>query len=152
MIFLILLACTGEKDSSAVLPQTGTLSLNFSMSNGVRENTNLHDPLKGAIYGSVFRAEDITVTGPLDGTESVADVEVYDVDLTVDTVSSATWKSADLEPRDYSFLGFFDVDANGDASREPEAGDPVTLPSINVFAVVANQETPFTVSFDLVYN
>jgi hypothetical protein len=45
----------------------------------------------------------------------------------------------------------FDLDANFEASdQNPDAGDPVTLPN-QKFDLVADQETAFTVMFELVY-
>lgn len=150
---LSLAACSGAKESAAdTAPTTGTMVMAFSVANSVRDNTNLVDPLLGAVYGSLFYAEEVTATGPIDGAASLADIEVYDVDLTVDESSALTWTSPALEPRAYRFLGFYDVDANGDASREPDAGDPATLPSVNDFTVVAGEELSVISSFDIVYN
>ncbi len=132
-------------------PALGSALFNFSVSNGVRQNSNLSDPLSGAVYGSLFHAEEVSATGPLDGAESAADVEVYGVDLTVDEVSVITWTSPAIPPRAYRFLGFFDVDGNGDTTRDPESGDPVTLPSVNEFTIVSDTEVAVTISFDLVY-
>lgn len=149
----LLTGCTGAKESAAEsAPATGTMVMAFSVSNGVRENTNLADPLSGAVYGSLFYAEEVTATGPIEGAESLADVEVYGVDLIAAETSAATWTGPELEPRAYRFLGFFDVDANGDASREPEAGDPVTLPSVNEFTIAAGEELSVISSFDIIYN
>lgn len=151
-MILWLLACSGGPESAEPAPTTGTVRLDFSVSNGVRENTNLVDPLKGAIYASLFRAEEVTATGPIEGAESYGDVEVYGVDVTTDEVSAQTWASGEMEPATYRFLGFFDVDGNGDESRDPDGGDPVTLPSVNEFEVLVGEEIQSTIRFDLIFN
>ena len=126
------------------------VSLRFSVPMGVRSSANLEDELVGTVYGSIFLSEDVSVSGPIDGAESVASVEVVDVDLREQEQSEATWMSDPLLPGMYTFLGFYDVDANGDDVREPDDGDPVTLPSINAFTLVEGQDHELVVSFDLV--
>lgn len=143
---------TGDSTSSSSTPTTGTATMTFSVSNGARQSPALVDPLKGSVYGALYRQEDVTVTGPIDGAMEIASVEVADVDLTTADVSSASWQSEPIEAGSYVFLGFYDVDGNGADSREPDSGDPVTLPSVNKFDVTAGEETTLTASFDLVYN
>ena len=130
----------------------GSVSMAFSVSNGVKQSPNLMDPLKGTIYGSLYKQEDVTVTGPIDGAMEVASVQVADVDLTSADVSAATWSGKDIPEGSYTFLGFYDLDGNGGMTFEPDAGDPVTLPSANKFDVTSGQETTLTATFDILYN
>jgi hypothetical protein len=44
------------------------------------------------------------------------------------------------------------VDGNGAESKDPDAGDPVTLATTNKFTIVEGQATEYTVYFELVYN
>lgn len=148
---LSLLAGCGSDDSTAPAPM-GTASLNFSISNGARQNPGLVDPLQGAVYGSLFKSEEVTLAGPIDGAADVASVEVGSVDLVAVAPSAERWSSPKLPPGMYTFLGFFDVDGNGAASKDPDAGDPVTLPLTNKFEVTADETVEFEVQFDLIFN
>ena len=138
---------------TATPPQpTGTTTLTFSIAEGVRQSPNLVDEPSGTVYGSLFKTEDVKITGPVDGAEAVASVEVAGVDVINDMESSASWSSEDIEVGSYTFLGFFDVDGNGAGDMSPDAGDPVTLPTTNVIDITDGQDTPLIVTFDLVFN
>lgn len=141
-----LVACGGEE------PAAPTLTLRFGVSEGVRESPNLVDELRGAVYGSIFRRAEVTVTGPQEDAEAVLDLEVTGVDVREDEVSAASWEAALPAPDLYVFLGFFDVDGNGEVERDPEAGDPVTLPFANDFEVEEGVSVELTAQFDLVLN
>jgi hypothetical protein len=145
--------CSSSDDDGGDKPSpVGTTVFKFSVTNTVSQSPSLTDPLSGPVYGALYLAEEVSVTGPIDGAESKASVEATGVDLTSATESTATWTSPKLAPQTYTFLGFFDVDGNGSASRDPDAGDPVTLPVTNKFDIVDGQETPLTIKFDLVLN
>jgi len=149
----LLVACGGDPEPEGpATPADGTVALRFSATNGVRGSMNLVDPLKGAVYGGLYLAEDVSAGGPRPDAVQVADVEILGVDLEAGDPSEATWKSGPLAPNRYTFLGFFDVDGNGTPSYEPDPGDPVTLPFINQFDITSNEETPMTAVFELVYN
>lgn len=130
----------------------GTTVFKFSVTNTVSQSPSLTDPLSGAVYGALYLAEEVSVTGPIEGAAGAASIEVTGVDLTSATESTATWTSPELPPQTYTFLGFFDVDGNGTETRDPDPGDPVTLPVTNKFDIVDGQETPMTIKFDLVFN
>jgi hypothetical protein len=142
-----LLSACGEGTSA---PMEGFAELRFSVTNGVRQSPNLVDPLVGTIYGNVFLAKDVTLFGPREGAEQFGYVEMLDVDLQVATESDV-WPLGPLPVGRYMFLGFFDVNGNGHATKEPDPGDPVTLP-VNAFDIEADQTTTLTVDFDLVLN
>ena len=133
-------------------PKTGTALLRFQASGAVKTSPNLHSPLLGAVYGNLFLSEDVSVSGPRAGSPEFGAIEVADVDLRTDDVSAVSVSTPALEPGRYTFLGFYDVNANGAVSREPDPGDPVTLPYTNQFDVEAGQETKRLVVFELVYN
>lgn len=143
--------CSSSDDGEKTEPG-GTTVLKFSVTNTVKSSPNLVDPLSGAVYGALWISEDVSVTGPSDTAVSQGSIEVTGVDLTSADESTATWTSEKLAPGMYTFLGFFDVDGNGSETRDPEAGDPVTLPVTNKFEIVDGKETPLTVKFDLVLN
>jgi len=131
---------------------TGMVSMTFALSKGAKASPALVDPLKGTVYGSLYKQEDVTAAGPIDGAMEVASVEVADVDLTTLDVSAEMWMNHEVPVGSFTFLGFYDLDGNGSATFEPDAGDPVTLPSANKFDVTAGQETALTATFDLVLN
>lgn len=144
---LALLGCSSE-DAADPAP-SGKASLTFAVTKGVRANPNLVDKLQGNVYGAVFLADDVTLTGPKDGAVEKASVELVDVDLEGADISTESWVSGDLAPAEYMFLGFLDVDGNGADTKDPESGDPVTLP-INRFTVEDGKTAEFKVEFDLV--
>jgi hypothetical protein len=137
--------------SSGAAAATGTVTLRFGVSNGVRMGPTLVDPLVGTVYGDLFLTSDVTITGPVEGAVSYASIALEGVDLTTEETATLTWTSEALPAENYTFLGMFDLDANFEASdQNPDAGDPVTLPN-QKFDLVADQETAFTVMFELVY-
>jgi len=152
---VLMLAGCGSDDpepQNPVLPP-GSLKLNFSVTNGVRANPTLTDPLRGAVYGNCYVSKDVSLMGPREGAVEGASIELADVDLTSAEVSAnfAT-TGPTVMPEEYVFLGMFDVDGNGAEVRRPDIGDPATLPTTNKFTVVSGQETEATIVFDLVYN
>ncbi len=145
---LLLAAC----GSDPVETPTGTVQLRFSVSNTVRSSRNLKDGLLGDIYGSLFIAEEVTVTGPIEGAQDLnTSIALTGVDLRTADTSTASWTSDPLPVGSYIFLGFYDVDENGADTRDPDSGDPVTLP-INPFEIKDGEKTPHVVTFDLVFN
>lgn len=130
---------------------SGTVVLTFGVSNGVRMGPTLVDPLVGTVYGDLFHTEDVTLTGPVEGAVSAASVELAGVDLTTDEVSAVSWTSEPIPAGSYTFLGMYDLDGNfATTDQGPDPGDPVTLTS-QAFEIMADQETAFTVVFELVY-
>ena len=159
---LLVVAALGCSDSSSpadtaapvadVAAPSGSLVLNFSTTNTVRKSPNLEDPLLGTVYGSVYLAEDVTLTGPREGAEAaVTGITVEQVDLRTKDVSDESWTSPPLPPGEYMFLGMLDVDDNAaQTDNDPDTGDPVTLP-INKFIIEQGVQAAVTVPFDLVY-
>ncbi|HWB75813.1 MAG TPA: hypothetical protein VG755_12685 [Nannocystaceae bacterium] len=139
-----------DESSSGGASATGTVTLTFSVSNGVRMGPTLMDPLMGGIYGDLYLTADVALTGPVDGAVPITSVAVEGVDLTTAETTTQSWTSEPLPPDSYTFLGMFDVDGNFEATHNPEMGDPVTLTNQD-FDVVADQDTPFLVTFELVY-
>ena len=147
---LFAIGCGSSDEEPAKKTPQGTAKLSFSVTNGVKVNPNLSDPLQGNIYGALFLADDVELTGPKDGAEEKASVEVVGVDLVSSDVSAQTWTSPPLAPGVYIFLGFMDLDGNGADTKEPDVGDPVTLP-LNEFEIKADEELPVQIEFDLVF-
>ncbi len=129
----------------------GTAKFRFQVSNNAKMDSHLTSPLLGTIYGNVFLQEDVSVTGPRTGAMGLADVAVANVDLRSVDLSNESYTTPDLAPGNYVFLGFYDVNGNGDATRDPDPGDPVTLATTNNFAITDGNQTPKIVIFDLIY-
>lgn len=130
----------------------GTARLTFSVDQNVRESSNLTSPLLGPVYGAIYKAEDVTAMGPIEGAEQLVSVELSSVDLREAEVSAVSWTTPDLPPDVYVFLGFFDVNGNGEESRSPDKGDPVTLPSVNQFEILDGEQEDVVVRFSLILN
>lgn len=107
----------------------GYFELVFDASTTVRNSRNLEHPLRGPIWGSVFRASDVVGTGPREGARAVASFHFDDVDLT-DPQNLAVFPiDEQLLAGDYQILGFIDIDGNADPDDpDPDVGDPVTIP------------------------
>lgn len=85
-------------------------------------------PLKGTVYGSVYKAADVKITGPLPGTTAVADLRDEGVDVQ-DGPSEVFPLDTDLPAGSYQILGFMDIDGDADPEApEPDEGDPVMIP------------------------
>jgi hypothetical protein len=117
-------AVCGEASADA----TGRFVVTFSASSTVMGSRNLDGPLVGDVRGSVFRSSDVTLLGPNDGAESVADFFFADVDVRDPTLLRAFDIDATLPFGDYQILGFMDIDGNATEDSGPDAFDPVMIP------------------------
>ncbi len=155
-VFLLLgvlaVGCSSS-DESPPPANTGTVVLRFGVADSARKSAALKDPLKGTVYGAIFLAEDVGVTGPRDGAKQLGSIEIHNVDLQTAQTSLESWTTPALEPNKYIFTGFFDLDGNGADSRRPDVGDPATVPLADKkFDVTAGQQTEFVEKFDIVLN
>jgi SAM-dependent methyltransferase len=60
----------------------GIFRVKFDASSTVRESMSLDGPLMGNIWGDIYRAEDVTITGPRMGTTPVGSFHFEGVDMT----------------------------------------------------------------------
>ena len=51
---------------------------------------------------------------------------------------------------EYGFLGFFDLNGNGDKDHMPDSGDATTLGNSNKFEISAGQRLDYNATFDIV--
>lgn len=116
------------EDHGSVEADAGRFVARFDASRTVRNSDELTHELRGTIFGSVFRAEDVTISGPVDGAEALASFRFDDVDLTAGISEQAYEIDADIPAGEYQILGFLDVDGNGLETGDPDVGDPITLP------------------------
>ena len=135
------------KDIGSKAATSGRFRITFRPSSTVL-GSKLKAPLEGAVHGSIYRAKDVKITGPLPGTEAVATIDLPDVDMTaghstpylIDTV---------LPAGQYQILGFQDIDGNSTPGGSgPDAGDPVMIP-IGGFDLACAQQ-PINAEFAIV--
>jgi len=137
-------SCASQGSKAAT---TGRLSVSFSPSTTVR-GSKLKAPLKGNVWGSVYRASDVKITGPLPGTHAVANFAFTDVDART-TASRHYLIDKDLPAGQYQILGFMDIDGNADPHAPgPDTGDPVIIP-IGGFTLTCARQ-PVTAEFAIV--
>lgn len=148
---LAVLALSSSACGPAPMPG-GTAEFRFTVSDQVKSSPNLKDPLNGTVYGNIFLQEDVAVDGPRKDAMEFGAVEVPMVDLRTDKTSTASFVTPKLAPGKYVFLGFYDVDGNGATTRDPDAGDPVTLALTNKFDITDGQQTKRAIVFELVFN
>ncbi len=143
--------CDAKAEILPTGPGGGTARLAFTVSEGAQSNPKLKDPLVGHVYGSIYKKEDVKLTGPVEGATAVVTGIDIQIDLRTDAVSKTFYTSPQIPVGKYTFLGFFDVDgsSSGAADRDPETGDPVTLPT-NVIEIQDGKAIDLTISFDLV--
>ncbi|MCB9777642.1 MAG: hypothetical protein H6742_03680 [Alphaproteobacteria bacterium] len=163
LLLLPLLACgdkdadsgSGATDSGATDGDTstdgttadgpGTLSLSWEIDDDYLEKGELDHPAQGTFHGSVFAEDDATSTGPVDGAEPLADIEVDGIDfVTGANPTEALWTSPELEPQVVWILGCLDIDDNG-----CDSGDVVTIPNENKVIVEPGVTTSFTVQLGI---
>jgi hypothetical protein len=109
----------------------------------------MDEPAEGNFYGSLYLAEDVTGTGPLEGATVLASLDVENIVLPTDGSSTEIKITiSDLPVTEVVALGFLDSDGNADVSTpNPDAKDPVTLPSDNDFDVVEDEDTTARIYF-----
>ncbi|MBN8610918.1 MAG: hypothetical protein J0L92_10060 [Deltaproteobacteria bacterium] len=108
----------------------GRFHLRFDASSTVRRSPNLTTPLRGPVWGDIYRASDVTIGGPREGAEAVAQFHFDEVDLTGGASAEEFVVDGPFAAGvEYQILGFMDVDGNateGDAG--PDDYDPVFIP------------------------
>lgn len=117
------------EELGSVASPTGEFRLTFKASTTVANDRNRKAPLRGNVYGSVFRAADVSIRGPREGAESVASFEFPDVDVRNPNMLETYRLPVELPAGEYQILGFMDIDGTADvADPDPDAGDPVMIP------------------------
>jgi hypothetical protein len=140
----------GDDDDSTPEATEGTLSVSFRIDEDWFDRlVDNGDTAIGPFWGSIYDSEDVTGVGPKDDPRQYGDVYVEEVDLTDGDFTTDVLFTTELLPATWvTILGFVDVDGNSvEDDRDPDTGDPVTLPNANEFLVVAGEETPAEVYF-----
>ena len=118
-----------ECETLTAAQSSGQFEVTFFASKTVRNSRDLDGPLRGNIWGEVFRSEDVILTGPLPGVTAVAEFAYTDVDISSADGSPQTYLiDTPLPAGAYQILGFIDIDNNGADTTNPDKGDPVTMP------------------------
>ena len=109
---------------------SGRFHLRFDASDTVRSSPNLTSPLRGRVWGDIYRARDVTIGGPRPGTSAVASFAFAEVDVTAGPSTEEFLIDVDLPSGvQYQILGFMDVDGNAaEGAASPDEGDPVFIP------------------------
>jgi hypothetical protein len=114
-------------DVGSKVATQGQFEITYQPSTTVK-GSELKAPLQGTVYGSVYKASDVKITGPLPGTTAVASIKDEGVDVR-NGPSKPFALDADLPAGNYQVLGFLDIDGNADpADPSPDEGDPVMIP------------------------
>ncbi|MEZ5571413.1 MAG: hypothetical protein R3E64_05250 [Halioglobus sp.] len=135
------------EDLGSTAALEGNFELRFNASSTVRRSGNLDGPLRGTVVGSIYHAEDVTITGPLEGAEAVYQFRFEDVDVTSEDGSPESYSvPVKLSAGDYQILGFMDIDGNAALGEGgPDVNDPVMIP-IGAYAMECALQ-PVTVEF-----
>lgn len=116
------------EDLGTVPADTGRFLARFDASDSVRTSPSLEGELRGLVRGTIWRDEDVGLTGPADGAESVGRFQIDDLDLRAGP-SDPIEIEVDLPAGDYQILGFMDTDGNIDpVELDPDVNDPVMIP------------------------
>jgi hypothetical protein len=134
-------SCEMLGDPSIMLAPKGVFAMTFSASSTITSSADLHGPLVGTIYCSIFSADEVTVTGPIEGAMSLQDFQLDAANLS--SGQPVKFTSGELYAGDYQILCYQDLDNNND----PTKGDPVTLP-IGSYPLQCNNN-PVDVEFAL---
>ena len=158
LAFITLFACgekstdtsSAEDTAEVVTPTTGALALRFSIDEDYA--AMMDEPPAGIFYGSFWHAEDVDALGPIEGRESISVFQVT-VDLPMDgSQTDVLFTQEELPAEEVYILGFLDSDGNNDPENtNPDAKDPVTIPSDNDFDVVGGETTEVNVFMSMLY-
>jgi hypothetical protein len=115
------------EESGSESAANGYFDVEFVASSTVL-GSNLKAPLRGTVHGSVYRSEDVKLTGPIAGAQAVASFTFDDIDVTAGP-SRRIRIDERFPAGNYQLLGFLDIDGNADpADVKPDVGDPVFIP------------------------
>lgn len=117
------------EDLGSTRSLTGEFEITFKASTTIANDRDKKAPLVGNVYGSVYRAADVTIRGPNEGAEAVADFVYEAVDVRNPSALRSYRLPVTLPAGEYQILGFMDIDGTADpANPEPDTGDPVMIP------------------------
>lgn len=107
----------------------GFFDVRFEASTTVRATLGEPSEIRGNVWGSVYRDEDVRITGPIDGAEAVASFAFDDVVIGAGPSEQVYRIDQQLTAGKYQILGFLDINSNSSADApDPDTGDPVMIP------------------------
>jgi len=109
---------------------SGQFLIHFDASSTLRSSPNVPMPLAGPVWGSIYHAVDVTITGPVAGAVPVANIHFDRMDISAGPSTMEYTVDAVLPGgQQYQILGFMDTDGNADPMDPgPDVGDPVMIP------------------------
>lgn len=138
---------TNEVDCGESAPANeGQFNITFDTSDALRNSSMLDGRFVGSVYGSIYRAQDVSFSGPNEGAEPVVNFDIDQVDLTEGS-DGPHLIDTKLPAGDYQFLGFMDTDGNQELTNGPDLNDPIMIPSRATALQCANQSV--TIQFPL---
>jgi hypothetical protein len=144
-LLLLLAACTssekdtGATDDTATAPCTGPGALDLTLAMTTDLQASMDEPAVGTFRGSVYAEADASAIGPNDGSSSLLDFTIEDVDLS-SGVDGDVSTSDPIDPQIVWVLGCLDSDDN-----ECDSNDAVTIPNENKVEVLCGAPTPFEI-------
>ena len=119
---------------------SGRFMVHFDASSTVRTSPSVVTPIAGEIWGSVYRASDVTIVGPNAGATAAANFHFSGVDVTTGPSAMEYVIDTVLPGGNYQILGFIDSNHNASPTNpSPDTGDPVMIP-IGGFAMQCAQQ------------
>ena len=107
--------------------EEGRFFLRFFAGESLTEFSNTEFPISGRLIGGLFRADEVGLTGPLEGAEQL---DSFSLDFTLGaTPSEAVYETIVLPAGDYKVTAYLDLNYTPDSVvGEVERGDPAVLP------------------------
>ena len=120
---------TNDVDCGQSAPANqGRFEVTFDTLDSLRTSETLDGEFMGPVSGAIYRAEDVSFSGPNDGAIPAAEFELELVDLR-NGAAGPFLIDADLPAGNYQFLGYMDTDGNRDDTNGPDLNDPIMIPA-----------------------
>ncbi len=105
---------------------TGRFVLTFVANPALASFSTLQFPVDGRIYGALYPADVVGLTGPIEGAVAADNFE-FDLTLT-EEVTSFRYETSEMPAGEYKVTAFLDMDDDVDPDNvNPESGDPAVL-------------------------
>lgn len=138
---------TSCAELGTVPADAGRFLATFDAAESVRDSPMLEGELRGRVVVSVYRDEDVGITGPKAGAEPLGSVTLDEVDLRSGP-SAPVLLDLEVPAGRYQLLGFLDSDGNADPNApSPDLHDPVLIPGSA--HTLACETQPITLTFPL---
>jgi hypothetical protein len=104
----------------------GQFVLTFVANPSLASFSTLEFPVSGRVYGALYPADVVGLTGPIEGAVAA---DSFEFDLTIsEEISSFRYETGDMPAGEYKVTAFLDLDDDVDPNDvNPESGDPAVL-------------------------